>query len=231
MGVLAYRATCAALRVLLGYTSRIQIDLPEGLPEPPFLFACNHISHFDPPILSARLPFQIDWLADVELFRHPLGRAYFRSVNAFPVDRKAPGRESIRSAVERLHSGAVVGIFPEGGIRHEASSVLGGAAIKPGVSVIARLAGVPIVPGVILGSDRLYDPAAWRRWRSVPVWVRVGRPLERQSSAKDSKEGAERALADAMRKLSGEIVEMHRLGGEDLPADPKRRMAGYGRCR
>jgi 1-acyl-sn-glycerol-3-phosphate acyltransferase len=47
-------------------------------------------------------------------------------------------------------------MFPEGGLRDGAASVLGGAALRRGIRAVAELGRAPVIPGVILGSDRLY---------------------------------------------------------------------------
>ena len=55
--------------------------------------------------------------------------------------------------VTRLKRGRVVGIFPEGGIRDGAHSVLEGAPLKPGIAALAQISGAPVVPCVLIGSE------------------------------------------------------------------------------
>src|SRR5437016_4831046 len=71
----------------------------------------------------------------------------------------------------------VVGIFPEGGIRDGPRSVLEGAPPKPGTAALAQMAGAPILPCAIVGSDRLYNPRMWLPLRRVRVWIAFGEPI------------------------------------------------------
>ncbi len=192
----------------------------------PFLLASNHISHFDPPVITSLLPFKIDWMAVVELFQHPVAAAYFRSVDAFPTDRNKPDLQAVRTAVKRLRAGHVVGIYPEGGIRDGARSVLGGAELKPGVATLAQMAGVPVVPCVVIGSDRLYNAKNWRRFRKTPLWVAVGAPLAIDTSLgkQEGKQQLEAELARAFRKLVADLQTRHGVTADDLPASPQLRM-------
>src|SRR3984957_6826007 len=134
-----------------------------------YILASNHISHFDPPLLGSRFRRYVDWMAMEELFRDRVSALLMESLLAFKVRRDGTDRTGIRTAVKRLEEGRVVGVFPEGGIRAGKGSVLQGAPMWPGASALAVLSGKPIVPAVILGSDRLYDKRSWFRFRSVPV--------------------------------------------------------------
>ncbi|MBE2180422.1 MAG: 1-acyl-sn-glycerol-3-phosphate acyltransferase [Chthoniobacterales bacterium] len=192
----------------------------------PFLLASNHISHFDPPVITSLVPFKIDWMAVVELFQHPVAAAYFRSVDAFPTDRSKADLGAVRVALERLKQGHVVGIYPEGGIRDGARSVLGGAPLKPGAATLAQMAGVPIVPCVVIGSDRLYNAKNWRRFRATPLWVAVGVPLEIDTGLpkSEARKDLEKRLGSAILALAAELREGHGVSEEDMPASPQSRM-------
>src|SRR5437762_8251032 len=113
-----------------------------------------------------------------DFFRAPSFRFLLRSIYAFPDQRHHTDLKTIRSTIERLKHGRVVGIFPEGGIRDGARSLLEGAPLRPGAATLAQIAGVPIVPCVILGSDRFYSKKRWLPFqRRVPVWIAFGKPI------------------------------------------------------
>jgi 1-acyl-sn-glycerol-3-phosphate acyltransferase len=203
----------------------VGIERLDGLTGP-FLLASNHISHFDPPVITSMLPFKIDWMAVVELFQHPVAAAYFRSVDAFPTDRSKADLRAVRNALARLKRGHVVGIYPEGGIRDGARSVLGGAPLKPGAAALAEMAGVPIVPCVVVGSDRLYNAKNWRRFRATPVWVAVGAALAIDPSLPkaEARQDLETRLASSILALGAELRAGHGVSAEDMPASPQARM-------
>ena len=72
----------------------------------------------------------------------------------------------------RLEAGNIVGIFPEKGIRHGKTSVLGGAELAIGTASLWKMMDVPVIPMVIIGSDQMY---AWKNYFRRPrIFVRVG---------------------------------------------------------
>src|SRR5437870_10840139 len=153
----ANRAASLSMKVLFGYSSRIYVVGCEHINRTGgFLLASNHISHFDPCIISSVARRKIDWMAMAEFFPVPGLGHFLQAVDAFPAERDRADRKTIRTAIERLRNRRIVGVFPEGGIRDGARSLLEGAPLRAGASTLAHIAGVPIVPCVILGSDRLY---------------------------------------------------------------------------
>src|SRR5215831_13869127 len=122
-----------------------------------FLLASNHISHFDPFLIGLPIRRKIDWMTMAEFFRPPALGFFLRSIDAFPAERDRADLKTIRTAIDRLKDGRIVGIFPEGGIRDGARSLLVGAPLRPGTATIAQIAAAPVVPCVILGTDRFYS--------------------------------------------------------------------------
>jgi 1-acyl-sn-glycerol-3-phosphate acyltransferase len=169
------------------------------------ILACNHIAYFDPPFLVAVTPRMIDWMAMAELFRHRLGGGLLRTMGSFPVDRAKADRQAVKTALERLRMGRVVGIFPEGGIREGVDSVLREGKIRPGVGALAQLSGEPTVPCVILESDRLAEVRNWRPWKPVKVWVIYGEPMRCESREKRARVEFEAGLERRLKALGVEL--------------------------
>ncbi|MDB6146408.1 MAG: hypothetical protein JWO45_72, partial [Spartobacteria bacterium] len=192
-----------------------------------FLLAANHISHFDPLIISSIVLRKIDWMAMAEFFGYRFVGFFLRAVDAFPAERDRADLKTIRTAIARLKQGRIVGLFPEGGIRDGAASLLEGAPLRPGASALAQIAQVPIVPCVILGSDRFYAKQSWLSFRSTPVWIGFGSPiLPGQKLNKTNGDGrTETDLASAFLRLYSDLRHQFRLGKDDLPQPPKKRMA------
>jgi 1-acyl-sn-glycerol-3-phosphate acyltransferase len=190
-----------------------------------YILASNHISHFDPPILSSHFRHYIDWMTMEELFRNRLSALLMESLRAFRVRRDGSDRTGLRTALKRLEQGRVVGVFPEGGIRAGIGSVLEGAAMWPGASALSVLACRPILPVVILGSDRLYKKATWTRFRSVTIWIGFGdqilpRPDITKHSARELVQGS---LAQAFVQVKERLVSEFNLADADLPSTPQAR--------
>jgi 1-acyl-sn-glycerol-3-phosphate acyltransferase len=186
-----------------------------------WLLAANHISHFDPVLLTSVLDRQIDWMAMSDLFRPRLLGWWLRQSDCFPVQRFKADRVAVKTAIERLKAGKLVGMFPEGGLRDGPASVLGGAPLRRGIRAVAELGGAPIVPCVILGSDRLYRSSNWRPLRRVPVWVSFGETISANDGA-----ALEEHLGESLRALAEEMRKHFGLSDEDFPKPPKERMNG-----
>ena len=178
------------------------------------ILAAHHISQLDGPGLPMTAPGAIDWLTSAQFFLpHGLG-AWMRKAGGIPVPLAAPVLGAVRESLRRLQRKRVLGIFPEGGIRSGAASVLEGAPTSRGAAWLARRAGVPVVPCVILGTDRLYALKHWRPWRGrVPVWIGFGPAIQPGEWA----DASPILLGERLRALYSEMKESFRLQPDDLP--------------
>ena len=192
-----------------------------------FLLASNHISHFDPFLISLAVRRKIDWMTMAEFFRPPALDILLRSIDAFPVERDRADLKTIRTAIDRLKTGRVVGLFPEGGIRDGARSLLEGAPLRAGAATLAQIADVAIVPCIILGTDRFYSRKQWLPFRRTPVWIAFGKPISASPELQKShaRERIESELAATLRNLYAELREKFRLTAQDLPQSPQERMS------
>ncbi|GAB3434015.1 lysophospholipid acyltransferase family protein [Phycicoccus ginsengisoli] len=139
------------------------------------VLALNHVGYLDPVYgglaadPSGRL---VRFLSKRELFKHRWIGPVMRSVHHIEVDRAEGGR-SLATAVEYLRDGEVVGIFPEATISRSMEL----KEFKTGAVRIAAEAGVPVVPVVLWGTQRLLTkdhPRDLSRGRTITI--RVGTP-------------------------------------------------------
>ncbi|BBO23213.1 MAG: hypothetical protein AMXMBFR19_06560 [Chthonomonadaceae bacterium] len=115
------------------------------------LVLCNHRSDIDPVLVQWACRRPIHFMGKSELFEmRGLGRV-MRSFGAFAVRRGEPDRAAIRIAVELLKDGRCVCVFPEGQLTEDGDL----QEIKPGVALIARMAGVRSICAGIVGSERI----------------------------------------------------------------------------
>jgi len=213
------------VKLILGAVSKTHVLhrertwLPGG-----WLLVSNHISHFDPPFLTAATHRKIDWMATRELYHPwPVG-AWMRAVDTFPVDReKTADRAATRETLERLKRGRVVGIFPEGGIRDGKNSVVEGAPLKPGLAGLAQLSGAPVVPCVLIGPDQLYTHRNWIPFRKSRAWIAFGEPLYFAGDGKEARAALEVRITESLHALYAELKERFQLTDGDLPQPPARR--------
>src|ERR1051325_4120255 len=146
---IANRAAALFMKLLFGYSSRVYVvGLENTKRAGGFLLASNHISHFDPFIISSVVERKIDWMAMAEFFPLPVIGWFLRAVDAFPAARERADRATLQTAIDRLQKGRLVGLFPEGGIRNGSASLLQGASLRPGAPTLAHIAGVPVLPCV-----------------------------------------------------------------------------------
>lgn len=161
MSELFYRTVRVIGGTIFRLVSRPRILHAERVPVTgAYLLAANHTCAYDAPLLIAVNPRMIHWLSIVELFQHPFSRWFLSSFGALPLDRSKVDTVTVRKLTRLLRAGCVVGIFPEGGIRLNDNSVLEAGAIDAGVCKLAQLAGVPVLPCVVLGGEK------FRRWTS-----------------------------------------------------------------
>jgi len=222
-----YRAGRLLVRLLFGCVARVRVLRPENSNlAGGFLLAANHISHFDPFLISLAVRRKIDWMTMAEFFRARVLGFLLRAIDAFSAERDRADLKTIRTAIERLKSGRVVGLFPEGGIRDGTRSLLEGAPLRPGASTLAQIAGVPVLPCVILGSDRLYSKRQWLPFRRTPIWIAFGHPISHfpELQKTHARERIESELAAAFKNLYAELREKFRLTTDDLPHPPQKRM-------
>lgn len=170
---------------LVGFARRLMraanIDVTvigaENIPaESGAMLAGNHTGYADfillgtgPYLHGERL---VRFMAKKSVFDVPVLGWLLKLMKHVPVDR-ARGGASIAPAVQMLREGNLVGIFPEATISRSFEL----ANFKTGAARIAHQAGVPLVPCVIWGSQRIWTKDLPKHFRDVPVIVRYGEPV------------------------------------------------------
>jgi len=163
------------LRCIAFHTLRIRTLGLEAARRPGgWLLACSHVSHLDPFCIGSQLPRKVGWMARIEFYRRSWTRALLGAVHAFPVNRQGVPVSAIKIALRRLQAGEVVGVFPEGEIKTAHESVLRGAEIKRGVCLLAARANCPVLPCIILGTDKLNQIDPWLPARRGRLWMACG---------------------------------------------------------
>lgn len=152
-------------------------NLPEAIRtgRQPALFIANHASHFDPPLLVSTLPCPSVFVAKKELGRVPVLGIAIRMAGFILLDRTHGQRAlaALRAAARRIREGQSVTGFPEG-TRTRTGALM---PFKKGLFVLAREAGVPVVPLGISGGRSILPRGTWRVAPGLYT-IRVGPPLE-----------------------------------------------------
>jgi 1-acyl-sn-glycerol-3-phosphate acyltransferase len=183
------------------------------------LLVSNHISHADPPYLTAKFPRIVHFMADKPLLKIPILGKMMEWGHVFPIDRTKSDRGALRTAMARLESGNIVAIFPEKGIRHGKTSVLGGAELPIGTASLWKMMDVPVIPMVIIGSDQMY---ARKNYLLRPrIFVRVGKVLPSDKNA--SREELRDRIAAAWRELFEAMKRDYAIRPGELPQSAQER--------
>ena len=141
------------------------------------VMAVNHVGYLD--FTFAGLAAQpagrlVRFMAKKEVFDHKVSGPLMRGMKHIPVDRHGVPAESYAAAVAALRSGEIVGVFPEATISlsYELKD------FKTGAVRMAREAGVPLLPCVIWGSQRVFTKGRPKDLtRGTPIRIVVGEPF------------------------------------------------------
>ncbi len=196
-------AAKTAFRVL---GQRIVLTGTEHVPrEGGVLLAYNHVGYVDfiygglAANPSGRL---VRFMAKRELFDHRYVGPLMRSLHHIEVDR-GEGVASFHTAVDYLRRGEAVGIFPEATI----SRAMELKEFKTGAVRIAAAAGVPVVPVILWGTQRMMTKDRPRDFsRGKTIAIRVGEPIHPTG---DDPIGDTSRLQARMAQMLAEVVNAY----------------------
>ena len=118
------------------------------------VIVCNHTGYMDflfGAFLAYRKKRLVRYLAKASVFKAPVVGQLFQTMGHVPVDR-IDGGAAIVKGTELAKNGELVGVFAEGTISRSFEI----RSMRNGAARIAHAAGVPIIPQVIFGSQRLW---------------------------------------------------------------------------
>lgn len=167
------------------------------------LFAANHQSILDIPVLMRALPVPLRFVAKEELRKVPFLGRYIQAMGMVYVrlDRRIEGVAAVGAVASILARGEFVVTFPEG-TRSADDSV---RPFKPGALAPAIRASAPVVPVAIAGAGRVL-PRGGLRARPGRIRLFVGEPIETAGLALDDR-------ADLARRVRGRVVAMLEAAG------------------
>ena len=146
---------------LFGIRYRFAEPLPR---EGGLLVLSTHQSLLDPLLLGLVSERRLSSLARSSLFRWGPFGAIISALDAVPIDREASSVAAMKTVIRKLRGGGALTIFPEGTRTRDGR--LG--EVKSGFALVAKRAGVPIVPVAIVGAWE-----CWPRKRLLPLPGRI----------------------------------------------------------
>jgi 1-acyl-sn-glycerol-3-phosphate acyltransferase len=140
----------------------------------PHVYAVNHASAMDIPVLYVYLPFQFRIVFKKDLLVYPVVGWQLKRSGQVCIDQQKPTNSiaAIRSAVKSLKAGMPLVIFPEGGRTPDGEI----KPFLPGAFFLALKAQVDIVPVALIGTYELL-PMDTYHIKCRPLEMRVGEPI------------------------------------------------------
>ncbi len=174
-----------------------------------FVLVANHSSFLDPLVLGAACRRRSTFIMNAVTYRNPRLQWFYRLMRSIPVSANGDNRGALRAARQILQDGAVLVIFPEGGISRDGQPMLG----SPGAVSLVMASGLPVIPVGMSGVNQALPHGASLP-RPKAVQLRFGDPI----AAADLMVGEDRKarLAHATQRLMREIAE---LSGQQSRAD------------
>src|ERR687892_1379480 len=140
-------AAQGALRAPIRLAYRLVVSGPDRIPRfGPAILASNHDSLLDIPCLVVASPRPVWFMAKVELFRGPLASRLLLAGGGFPVRRGGRDLGAVRTALEVVRRGRLLGMYPEGTRAAHLQDFL------PGAAWLALATGAPLIPVGIPGT-------------------------------------------------------------------------------
>ncbi len=172
----------------------------------PHVYAVNHASALDIPVLYVNLPFQFRIVFKSELLSYPVIGWHLKRSGQICIDQQNPSRSigSVRSALKSLKAGMPLVIFPEGGRTPDGE-------IKPfmaGAFFLAIKSQVNIVPVALVGTYELL-PMNTYHIKSRPLEMRVGEPISTEGFTLRDMDAISEKVKTAMEGLYRDGREIH----------------------
>jgi 1-acyl-sn-glycerol-3-phosphate acyltransferase len=178
----------------------------------PVILASNHLSFADHFFGPLPLPRKVQFLAKSEYFtgrgvKGLLTKAFFAGVGQIPIDRSggAASEAALRTGLQVLAEGKVLGIYPEGTRSPDGRLYKG----RTGVARLALESRAPVVPCAMINTFEFLPPGSSRPNLGLRPGVIFGKPLD------FSQYYGHETDREALRVVTDEIVKaIQELGGQ-----------------
>ena len=188
--------------VTLAQGLKMRLSGEENIPDKGgAVLVCNHTGYMDflfGAFLAYRKKRLVRFLAKAGIFKAPVAGPLLKAMHHVPVDR-IDGSASFRQAVQLAKDGELVGVFSEGTISRSFEI----RSMKSGASRIAYEAGVPVVPQVIFGSQRLWTKGHKKNLgrTKTPVFITALEPYYPTGDAEADTAEIRRRMQEALEGL------------------------------
>jgi 1-acyl-sn-glycerol-3-phosphate acyltransferase len=214
---LNHRTLRRLLQPIFKWLSRVELVGFENLPESGgVLIAVNHISVVDGPLVYAILPREdCTALAAKKYQRNPFSRWLLDSARVIWLNRENPDPRTLRTAIQILNEGWVLGIAPEG-TRSKSGKLI---RAKPGAAYLATKSNAVTLPMAVMGTESAFKDLL--RLRRPRLRVVLGKPFSLPPLDRKDREASLQRNAD---EIMCQIAAL-------MPAEYHGFYAGYPRLK
>lgn len=138
----------------------------------PVIFAMNHQSNIDPPLIGLCTHREVHWLAKRSLVELPVVGPLLKQINIIPVSLDKPDMSGLKNIINLLRQGEAVAIFPEGQRSYDGRLL----ASMPGIGLAIAKTNAPVIPCRIFGADEVMRRGT-KRINIRPITIVVGDPI------------------------------------------------------
>ena len=201
--------TKAVFRGIFHVLARVKVIGQENIPYgKPYVVAMNHVSIFDPPLVGAFWPEQLEIIGAADVFDKPGQGQILKLYGVIPVHRGDYDRVLLTKIIHIIKSGLPLLIAPEGGRSHVPAM----RRAKSGIAYIIEQTAVQVVPAALVGTTEDFWQRAKRGERPA-LEMRIGKPISLPEITIKGTERHEARQHNAdlvMRHLAGLLPEEYR---------------------
>lgn len=165
------------------FQNQLEFSGRENIPAGPCVFVSNHLSNWDPPLVSRVVDRPVSYLAKKELYSDKFFRNLVLIYGAISIDREKPEKSTFKAVKEMLSKGWCLGMFIEGS-RSKTPGILGRPQMGP--AYFAKTNKLPLVPVGIVGTNI----------KRGKVVVKIGKPIQAEGTLEEISWKIMEALAD-----------------------------------
>jgi 1-acyl-sn-glycerol-3-phosphate acyltransferase len=139
----------------------------------PVIFAMNHESYLDPPLVGIASGREVFFLARKTLLDLPVFRWLLPKLNVVPVDQEGTDRSALKALIRIVKAGQATVVFPEG------ARTLDGKLqpVQPGIGFVIAKTLAPVLPMRIFGAHEAM-PRGQKRLRLRQITIVFGEPIQ-----------------------------------------------------
>lgn len=195
--------------------SEVIVEGKENLLDEPVLYTSNHPSMIDPYFVGYAIEKQTGAVIAGDLWfeKIPIISPWFKSIGCIFVDRVNPreGIKGIKQGIENIKKGHSLLIFPEGEITKIVTDDVV-AEFHSGGLKLAEKANVPVVPIVIVGTEKIYTAhEVFGKLKKGKVVIRILEPYTKHIDNKLKTNEVAKDLEEITRATIKEIKETYQL--------------------